>query len=175
MLWQLILIPNIFNKFVNHGIYCITSCLEQLWRNLIITCWFVNLQTFTKDFKRKMNRFICYIKVIFTLQKRTVIFLVGVKSRNSCRNLFMRLETLPLPCEYTFTRTNFVVNNQEHFQTNSAIQSVNSRKRGHLHRPTSQPFMFSKKVRTMLASKSSTVYHEMWQVLWLKWHNLKQH
>jgi hypothetical protein len=42
-------------------------------------------------------------KMIPTLQKRTVRIIVGIKSRNSCRNLFMRLEILPLPCEYIFT------------------------------------------------------------------------
>jgi hypothetical protein len=30
-------------------------------------------------------------------------WVTGVKSRNSCRNLFMRLEILPLPCEEIFT------------------------------------------------------------------------
>jgi hypothetical protein len=29
----------------------------------------------------------------------------------------LRLEILPLPCEYIFTLMNFVVNKQEHFQT----------------------------------------------------------
>jgi hypothetical protein len=33
-------------------------------------------------------------KMIFTLQKRTVRIFAGVKSRNSCRNLFMRSEIL---------------------------------------------------------------------------------
>jgi hypothetical protein len=59
---------------------------------------------------------------MLTLQERTVRIIGGVKSRNSCRNLFMRLETLLFPCEYIFTLMNFVVNNQEHFHTNSAIQ-----------------------------------------------------
>jgi hypothetical protein len=61
-------------------------------------------------------------KMIFTLQMRTVRIIAGVKSRNSCRNLFMRLKILPLPCEYIFTLMIFVVNNKEHFQTNPAIQ-----------------------------------------------------
>jgi hypothetical protein len=30
----------------------------------------------------------------------------------------MRLQILPLSCEYIFTSMNFVLNNQEHFQTN---------------------------------------------------------
>jgi hypothetical protein len=31
-------------------------------------------------------------KVIFTLQNRTVRIIAGVKSKNSCKNLFMRIE-----------------------------------------------------------------------------------
>jgi hypothetical protein len=60
-------------------------------------------------------------KMIFTFQKRTVRIIVDVKSRNSCRNLFMRLEIVPLPCEDIFI---FFVNNQEHFHTNSAIHNL---------------------------------------------------
>jgi IS1 family transposase len=83
-------------------------------------------------------------KIIFTLQKRTVRITAGVKSRNSCRNLFMRLEILPPLCEFIFTLMNFVVNNQQHFQTNSAIHSVNARNRNHLHRPTAKLSCFQK-------------------------------
>jgi hypothetical protein len=83
-------------------------------------------------------------KMIFTLQKRTVRIIADVKSRTPCRNLFMRLEILSLPCEYIFTLINFVVNNQEHFQTNSAIHSVNTRKRDHLHRPAANLSCFHK-------------------------------
>jgi hypothetical protein len=39
---------------------------------------------------------------------------------------------------------NFVVNNQEHFQTNSAVHSVNTRNRDHLHRPTAKLSCFQK-------------------------------
>jgi hypothetical protein len=64
----------------------------------------------------------------FTLQKRTVRIIADVKSTTSCRKLFTSSEILPLPCEYILTLINFVVNN-------SAIHSVNTRKRDHLHRP----------------------------------------
>jgi hypothetical protein len=83
-------------------------------------------------------------KMIFTLQKRTVRIISGIKSRNACRNLFMRLESLPLPCEYKFTLINFVVNNQDHFQTNSAIHSVNTRNRDHHHKQTANLSYFQK-------------------------------
>jgi IS1 family transposase len=83
-------------------------------------------------------------KMIFTLLKTTFRIIAGVKSRNSCRNLFMRLEILPLPCKYMFTLMNFVVNNQEHFQTNSATHIVNTRNRNHLHRPSANLSCFQK-------------------------------
>jgi IS1 family transposase len=83
-------------------------------------------------------------EIIFTLQKRTVGIIAGVKSRNSCRNLLMTLEILPLPCKYIFTLMNFAVNNQEHFQTNSAVHSVNTRNRNHLHRPAANLSCFQK-------------------------------
>jgi hypothetical protein len=42
---------------------------------------------------------------------------MGAKSRNSCRDLFKRLEILILPCEDIFSLINFIRNNKEHFQT----------------------------------------------------------
>jgi hypothetical protein len=84
-------------------------------------------------------------KMIFTLQKRTVRIIAGVKSMTSCRNLFMSLEILPLLCEYIFTLMNVVANNQEHFQTNLAMHSVNTRNMDHLHRPTANLYVFKKK------------------------------
>jgi hypothetical protein len=74
--------------------------------------------------------------IILTLQEKTVRIIAGVKSRNSCRSLFMKLEILSLPCKYIFTLMNFVVNNQEHFHINSTLHSVNTRNRGHLREPT---------------------------------------
>jgi hypothetical protein len=36
-------------------------------------------------------------KKVFTLQKKIVRIMVGVKPQNSCRELFKRLQILPLP------------------------------------------------------------------------------
>jgi hypothetical protein len=75
-------------------------------------------------------------KKTFTLQKKIVRLMAGVKPRNSCTSLFKSLEILALPCEYIFSLINFTVNNQEHFQTNSAIHSANTRNKNQLCRPT---------------------------------------
>jgi hypothetical protein len=74
-------------------------------------------------------------KKIFTLQKNIVRLMVDVKPRNSCRSLFKRLEILTLPCEYIFSLLLFIVINQDHLQTNSAVHSVNTRNKNQLLRP----------------------------------------
>jgi hypothetical protein len=70
--------------------------------------------------------------------------MAGVKLRNSRRSLFKRLDILVLQCEYIFSLMNFTVKNQEHFQTNSAIHSVNTRNKNQLHRPIAKLSCFQK-------------------------------
>jgi hypothetical protein len=48
-------------------------------------------------------------KKIFTLQKKIVRIMVGVKPQNSCRELFKRLQILPFPCEYILSLLNFII------------------------------------------------------------------
>jgi hypothetical protein len=84
-------------------------------------------------------------KKIFILQKKTVRLMAYVKPRNSCRSIFKKSEILALPYLHIFnifSLMNFIVNNQEHFQTNSAIQSVTTRNKNQLHRPIAN-LMFS--------------------------------
>jgi hypothetical protein len=46
------------------------------------------------------------------------------------------LDVTDLPCEYVFPLINLIINNQERFQTNADVHSVNTRNKHHLHRPT---------------------------------------
>jgi hypothetical protein len=64
---------------------------------------------------------------IFTLEKKIIRIMDSVKPRYSFRSLFKRLDTLTLPCEYIFSLKNFIVNNQEYFQADTALHSVNAR------------------------------------------------
>jgi hypothetical protein len=61
--------------------------------------------------------------------------MMGVKSHNSCRDLFKRLELLTLPCVYIFLLINFITNNK-HFQTDADVHSVNTRCKHYLLKPT---------------------------------------
>jgi hypothetical protein len=83
-------------------------------------------------------------KRIFTLQKKIIRIMAGAKPRNLCRSLFKKLGILPLPCGYIFSLMNSIVNNLELFQTNSAIHSVNTRNKNHLHRPVANFSCFQK-------------------------------
>jgi hypothetical protein len=50
----------------------------------------------------------------------------GVKSRNSRKSLFERLEIPAPPCEYIFSLILFIINNQVHFKSNSDIHTVST-------------------------------------------------
>jgi hypothetical protein len=75
--------------------------------------------------------------------------MASVKPSNSCRGLFKRSEISLLPCEYIFSLMKFSVYNQEHFQTNSAAHSVNTRNKYHIHRPICS-FSYFEKVHAIL-------------------------
>jgi hypothetical protein len=80
----------------------------------------------------------------FTLQKKIFRFVASVKTRNSCRSLFKRLEISSLPREYVCSLINFIVNNQGYFQSKSAVHRVNTRNRHHLYIPAANLSCFQK-------------------------------
>jgi hypothetical protein len=51
---------------------------------------------------------------------------VGAQPRTPCISLFKKLEIIPIPCQYVFSLMNFILNNQEQFQTNSSIHSTDT-------------------------------------------------
>jgi hypothetical protein len=70
--------------------------------------------------------------------------MAGTCPRTPCRSLFKKLETLPVPCQYIFSLMNFLVNNQEIFQTDSSVHSINTRNKHDLHRPVANLSCFQK-------------------------------
>jgi hypothetical protein len=67
-----------------------------------------------------------------------------VKSHNSCRDLFKRIEISALPCEYIFSLINFITNNKELFQAIGEVHSVNIRQQHYLHKPAANLSCFQK-------------------------------
>ena len=60
--------------------------------------------------------------------------------------LFKKLEILPIPCQYVFSLMNFILNNQEYFQTNASIHSIDTRNKHHLHRQNANLSCFKKSI-----------------------------
>jgi hypothetical protein len=85
-----------------------------------------------------------YCKKIFSLQKKIVTIVVSAKLRNSCRCLFKGLHTLPLPCKHIFSLMNFTVITKKNFFTNSAVHSINTRKKYNLVRLAASLSSFEK-------------------------------
>jgi hypothetical protein len=84
-------------------------------------------------------------KKVFTIQKKIVRITGCAKPQNYCRDLFKRLQILPLPCEYIFSLLNFIISNHKNFQVNSAVHSVNTRNKQHFQRPIANPTGFQKR------------------------------
>ena len=57
----------------------------------------------------------------------------------SCISLFIHV-----PCQYTLPLVNFIINNQEIFQTNSFIHKINTRNKHHPHRRNANLSRFQK-------------------------------
>ena len=73
----------------------------------------------------------------FTLQKKIIRIMAGAQPRTSCRSLFKQLEILPVPCQYILSLMNFIINNQENFQTNSSTHNINAGNEHDLQKPKS--------------------------------------
>jgi hypothetical protein len=107
---------------------------------------------------------------IFTLQQKIIRIMVGARPGTPCRNLFKKLELLPVQFQYIFSLMNFFVNIQENFQINSSVHCIYTR--NNHHKPIYHAF---RKVHSILESECSIVYHIVSQILRMKRHNLKQH
>jgi hypothetical protein len=83
-------------------------------------------------------------KKIFALQKRIIRIMVDAHPRASCKRLFKKSEILTVPSQYIYSLMSFFIGNQENFQTNSSVHSINTRNKHHLHRPIANLSCFHK-------------------------------
>jgi hypothetical protein len=61
------------------------------------------------------------------MQKKTIRIIMGRGNRESCRNLFQKLNILPLISQYILSLLTFMSNNREQYFINSAIHNINTR------------------------------------------------
>ena len=88
-----------------------------------------------------------YSDKIFKIPKESVIrFIRSSRTRDSCRELFKKLEILPLYSQYIYSISIFVIKNKHLFYTNNQIHSIHTRFKTNLHPPTANLTKFQKGV-----------------------------
>jgi len=83
---------------------------------------------------------------IFRIQKKIIKIMVRCRSRVLCRNLFRKLEILPLASQYIYLLLLFVVNNINLFLFNSNNSSKTTRQSINLHQPSTNLTVYQKGV-----------------------------
>jgi hypothetical protein len=71
---------------------------------------------------------------IFRLKKRIVRIVTNSRSRDSCRELFMKMNILPLQSQYIFSLLLFMAKHREQFK--SEIHGISTRHNNNSHYPT---------------------------------------
>jgi hypothetical protein len=87
-----------------------------------------------------------YSDKIFKIQRRVIRIITNSRMRDSCRELFKKLEILPLYSQYIFSISIFVIKNKHLFYTNNQIHSVHTRFKTNSHPPTANLTKFQKAV-----------------------------
>ena len=77
-----------------------------------------------------------YSNNIFKVQKRAIRIIMNVDNRVSCRELFKKLNILPVQSQYILSLSLFVVKNIEEFISNSEVQAINARHTSDLYPPS---------------------------------------
>jgi hypothetical protein len=65
-----------------------------------------------------------YINTIFKLQKRVIRIMINAENRESCRQLFKKLNILPLHSQYILSLLLFLVKNINMFKLNLMVHSI---------------------------------------------------
>jgi len=81
---------------------------------------------------------------IFKIQKWIIRIMTKLRRRDSCRQLFKRLEILPLKSQYILATLMFVVKNKELFTSGNSY--INTRCNTDLHLPLCKLMVFQKGV-----------------------------
>jgi len=59
----------------------------------------------------------------------------GTGPRSSCRNLFKKLNILPVPSQYILSLMLFIIENQQDFFTSAYVHGLDTRNKNHLYLP----------------------------------------
>ena len=78
------------------------------------------------------------------MQKKAIRIMEGGRNRVSCRNLFKKLEILPLTSQYLLSLPMFLVQNKNRFLTNTENHNIGTRQRNNLYLPQANLTIYKK-------------------------------
>jgi len=102
-----------------------------------------------------------YSDKIFKIQKRVIRIITSSRMRDSCRELFKKLEILPLYSQYIYSISVFVIKNKHLFYTNNQIHSIHTRFKTNLHPPTANLTKFQEGVYYSAIKIFNNLPHEI--------------
>ena len=82
--------------------------------------------------------------IIFRIQKKTIRIMEGCVNRVLCRNLFKKLQILPLTSQYMLSLLMFIVQNKIFFSTNNENHNIDTRLRNNLYLPQANLTIYQK-------------------------------
>jgi hypothetical protein len=68
-------------------------------------------------------------------KKIVIRIMLGCRSRDSCRNLCLKLKIVPLQSQYIFSLLLFVIKNRNQYTVISMIHHTNTRQHSNFHQP----------------------------------------
>ena len=87
-----------------------------------------------------------YSEKLLKIQKKAIRIITNSRPRDSCKELFKRLEILPLYSQNIFSISTFLVKNRHLFSTNNQIHTIHTRHKNNLHPPITNITKFQKGV-----------------------------
>ena len=79
------------------------------------------------------------------MQKKAIKIMEGCGNRISCRNLFKKLQILPLTSQYLLSLLNVVVRNKNLFSTNIENHHTETRQKNNLYLPQTNLTIYQKR------------------------------
>jgi len=81
---------------------------------------------------------------IFKIQKKAIRIMEGCRNRVSCRNLFKKLQILPLASQYILSLLMLIVQNKNLFLTNNENHNLDIRQGNNLYLPQANLTIYQK-------------------------------
>jgi len=82
--------------------------------------------------------------IIFRIQEKAIRIMDGCGNRISCRNLFKKLQILPLTSQYILSLLKFVVQNKFFFSTNNENHNLDTTQGNNLYLPQANLTIYQK-------------------------------